>query len=79
STPTPTLTPTPVVAVVSGTGGRGLFLRRTPGGAIARTLREGERVELLYRSETTDGVEWVEVRDEQGRIGWVATKYITPR
>ncbi|MBE9470695.1 MAG: DUF389 domain-containing protein [Chloroflexi bacterium] len=79
STPAPTLTPTPVVAVVSGTGGRGLFLRRTPGGAIARTLREGERVELLYRSETTDGVEWVEVRDEQGRIGWVATKYITPR
>jgi len=78
-TSTPTLTPTPVVAVVSGTGGRGLFLRRAPGGAIARTLREGERVELLYQSETTDGVEWVEVRDEQGRIGWVATKYITPQ
>jgi len=75
----PTLTPTPVVAVVSGTGGRGLFLRWTPGGAIAGTLREGERVELLYRRETTDGVEWVKVRDEQGRIGWVVAEYVTPQ
>ena len=79
TTPAPTLTPTPVVAVVSGPCGRGLFLRRTPGGAIARTLREGERVEILYRSETTDDVEWVQVRDEQGRIGWVAAEYVTPQ
>jgi uncharacterized hydrophobic protein (TIGR00271 family) len=81
STPTsaPTLTPTPVVAVVSGTGGRGLFLRWTPGGAIAETLRQGERVEILYRRETTAGVEWVQVRDEQGRVGWVAAEYITPQ
>ena len=77
-TPAPTLTPTPMVAVVSGTGGRGLLLRWTPGGAIARTLREGERVEILYRRETTGGVEWVEVRDGQGRIGWVAAEYVTP-
>jgi uncharacterized protein YgiM (DUF1202 family) len=68
-----------VVAVVSGTGGRGLFLRWTPGGVIAGTLRQGEQVELLYRRETTDGVEWVQVRDEQGRIGWVAAEYITPQ
>ena len=79
STPAPTLTPTPVVAVVSGTGGRGLFLRWTPGGAIAGTLREGERVEILYRRETTGGVEWVEVCDEQRRIGWVAAEYVTPQ
>ena len=78
-TPAPTLTPAPVVAVVSGTGGRGLLLRWTPGGAIAGTLREGERVEILYRSETTDDVEWVQVRDEQGRIGWVAAEYVTPQ
>lgn len=79
SAPAPTLTPTPVVAVVSGTGGRGLFLRWTPGGAIAGTLREGECVELLYGRETTDGVEWVEVGDEQGRIGWAAAEYVTPQ
>ncbi|MDY6875367.1 MAG: DUF389 domain-containing protein [Chloroflexota bacterium] len=79
STPAPTLTPTPAVAVVSGTSGRGLFLRLTPGGAIAGTLREGERVELLYRRETIDGVEWMKVRDEQGRIGWVAAEYVTPQ
>jgi len=79
STPAPMLTPTPVVAVVSGTGGRGLLLRWTPGGDIVETLREGERVEILYRSETAGGVDWVEVRDEQGRIGWVAAEYLTPQ
>jgi uncharacterized protein YgiM (DUF1202 family) len=64
---------------VSGTGGRGLFLRRTPGGIIAATLREGARVEILYRRETTGGVDWVEVRDAQGRTGWVAAEYLTPQ
>ncbi len=76
-TPAPTFTPTPVVAIVSGTGRRGLFLRWTPGGTIGGTLREGARVEILYRREITGGIEWVEVRDAQGRTGWVAAEYLT--
>lgn len=80
STPTPTRTPTstPVTAIVSGTGGRGVRLRWTPGGAIAGLLREGDRVEVLYERQNVNDQEWVRVRDQEGRIGWVAADYLLP-
>jgi len=75
-TPTLTLTPTPVSAVVSGTGGRGVNLRWTPGGPIAGVLREGEQVRILSQRQTAGNQEWIQVRDQQGRVGWVAAQYV---
>jgi uncharacterized protein YgiM (DUF1202 family) len=53
-------------------------LRWTPGGDLAGTLREGEQVEILYRRQTVNDREWVQVRDQKGRVGWVAAEYIQP-
>jgi uncharacterized hydrophobic protein (TIGR00271 family) len=78
-TSTNTATPTPVTALISGTGGRGVRLRWTPGGAIAGVLREGERVEILYQRQTVDDQEWLQIRDQGGRIGWVVAQYVQPQ
>jgi uncharacterized hydrophobic protein (TIGR00271 family) len=88
TTPTPTLTPTltpsvtptpaPVSAVIGGTGGQGVRLRWTPAGTIAGVLREGDQVEILYARQIVDDLEWVNVRDRDGRVGWVAVQYVQP-
>jgi uncharacterized hydrophobic protein (TIGR00271 family) len=76
ATHTPTLTPTPASAVVANTLGQGVKLRWTPSGPIAGVFPEGTRVTVLYRRQTVDGVEWVEVTDDEGRKGWVAADYL---
>ncbi len=76
ATPFPTATATPQRAVVAFTGGRGVVLRWSPGGLRAGAIPENSVVTLLYRRAETDGREWVEVRDEAGRIGWVAVEYL---
>jgi uncharacterized hydrophobic protein (TIGR00271 family) len=80
STPTPTRTPTPtpIAAIINGTGGLGVRLRWTPNGTTAGVLREGDPVFVLYRREIVDEQEWVEIRDQNERIGWVAAQYIQP-
>jgi hypothetical protein len=78
-TSTNTATPTPVTAFISGTGGRGVRLRWTPGGATAGVLREGERVEILYQRQIVDDLEWLQIRDQGGRIGWVVAQYVQPQ
>lgn len=78
-TPTETLTPTPIPAVIANTGGLGAFLRDAPAGKVIAALPEGTPVEILYRRETANNMEWVEVRDAQGRIGWVAAQFLAPR
>ncbi len=78
-TPTETPTPTPIPAVIANTGGLGAFLRDAPGGKVIAALPEGTPVEILYRREIANNIEWVEVRDAQGRIGWVAAQFLAPR
>ncbi len=77
--PTPTLTPsptpTPVSLIVANTGGRGVRIRWTPNGETATAFPEGTTLQLLDR-EIVDGVEWMHVRDEQQRTGWVAADYV---
>lgn len=75
-TPTHTLTPTPAVAAIGGTGGLGVRLRWTPGGATAGVLREGEQIEVLYERQLLEDQEWVQIRDQQGRVGWVASQFV---
>ena len=48
-------------------------LRWTPGGAVAGVLREGDSVQILYERETVDGTEWLQVIDQEGRIGWIGS------
>jgi hypothetical protein len=75
-TATRTPTPTPIAAIINGTGGLGVRLRWTPDGITAGVLREGDPVTILYRREIVDNQEWVQIRDENGRIGWIAARYI---
>ncbi len=81
STPVPTATPTPTpaMATVSGTGGRGIHLRWTPGGEIAGVLPEGTVVQILGGPVQNEGIQWVKVRDDKGRVGWVDGEYLTAR
>jgi hypothetical protein len=53
-------------------------LRWSPNGATAGVLSEGAPVVILYERALVDDEEWVLVRDELGRIGWVPTRYLLP-
>jgi uncharacterized hydrophobic protein (TIGR00271 family) len=75
-TATATTTPTPSTGLVQDTGGRGLRLREAPGGQIIRVLEEGDAVVILNGREAVENVEWIEVQDLQGQIGWVASQYV---
>lgn len=71
ATSTPTNTATPSLGRVAQTLGRGLRLRQFPEGPIIGTLREGDPLTILYGIEIVNGVVWIEVRDDDGRLGWV--------
>ena len=71
ATNTATNTPTPSVALVDQTLGRGLRLRQYPEGPIIGTMREGDPLIVLYGIQTVNGLVWIEVIDKDGRVGWV--------
>lgn len=74
-TNTPTITPTPALARVANTNLRGLRLRQSPEGPIIGTLRERDLITVLYGSEITNGMVWIEIMDAEGRLGWVPQIY----
>ncbi len=76
ATPTPTFTPTPALAQVRNAFLPGLRLRQSPGGPVIATLREGEQLEVLYARQIIDGLVWIEVRDREGRVGWIPAFYL---
>jgi uncharacterized hydrophobic protein (TIGR00271 family) len=73
STPTPTATPTPALALVTNSllPEYCLRLRQIPGGPVIATLRQADRLTVLYGYRIVDGLVWIEVEDEEGRLGWV--------
>jgi uncharacterized hydrophobic protein (TIGR00271 family) len=75
-TPTPTFTPTPALAQARNAFLPGLRLRQSPGGPVIATLREGEQLEVLYGMQLIGGLVWVEVRDPEGRVGWIPALYL---
>jgi uncharacterized hydrophobic protein (TIGR00271 family) len=77
STSTLTSTPTPVAALV--VPARGLLLRERPAGQVIGVLSEGATVQILYQRETINGIEWVQVRDSSGQVGWVASAFLKSR
>jgi hypothetical protein len=74
-TPAPTLNPTPPPARIGDTDGLGLNLREAPGGEVIDILPEGTPVEILQRQQVDDQA-WLQVRDPQGRTGWVAAQFV---
>ncbi len=75
---TPTSTPTPFgrTAIIAHTGGRGVHLRGGPGGEILAVLPEGTVVHVVGSLQPGDGIEWLPVVTEDGRMGWVAAAYV---
>lgn len=78
-TPTATFTPTPVLAYIANTAGIGTAMRDAPVGKIIGFLSESAPVQILYRRETVNQEEWIEVRDVVGRVGWVLARYLIIR
>ena len=76
ATATPTLTPTAARAQMQVTGIPAMQLYQTPGGPVIGTIRSGQWLLILYRTQVFESLVWVEVQDEQGRVGWVPEIYI---
>ena len=39
-------------------------------------LRSGQQITVLYRWQTYMGLVWVEIQDQEGRVGWVPELYV---
>ena len=85
-TPTPIAPPTlpstgPPVQTetvrVTNTGGQGLTMRQTPGGAAIRGLPDGTVLSVTGEEQAVGDRLWRKVRDAQGREGWVAAEFLT--
>jgi uncharacterized hydrophobic protein (TIGR00271 family) len=76
TTSTPSPTATPALARVVNTGGYKLDLLQSPGGPSIGTLRPRDSVSVLYGEQIFQGLVWLQVRDSEGRIGWVPQIYL---
>jgi hypothetical protein len=75
-TPTPTSTPTPALARLMRAPFPALELVQFPGGPVIATLRSNQVLIVLYGRQEYDGLIYVQVADEDGRIGWVPEIFI---
>ena len=78
-TPTATFTPTPVLAYISNTSGQGVHVLDAPEGNILFSLPEGWPVYILYERQTVNNVEWLQIRNANGDVGWVPSIYVSIR
>ncbi len=68
----PTPTATPSTARIANTNGRTYIdMLQEPGGPSIGRLRLGDHVLVLYGNEVANGLVWLEVQDQDGRIGWI--------
>ena len=79
ATATQTYTPTPVLAFIANTGGKGIYLRETAAGRIIGSLPENAPVLILYQRETVNRLDWIEVQDSLGRTGWILAQFLVIR
>jgi len=75
-TPTPTATPVPIQARITWPDTPGLTLYQEPGGPSIGRLYFSQLVTVYHDQQTYDGLVWVKIRDEQGRIGWLPQNYL---
>jgi len=84
ATPSPTNTPTPTATATSTPASAQLWMNRLPplemvqipGGPGFGTLKAGQLIQVLYGKQLFNGIVWIEVMDEDGRIGWIPEIYI---
>ncbi len=70
-------TPTPLTAMVKRTGMppyNNLF--QEPGGPIIAQLSASSVLFDLHETQIFEGLVWVHVRDEEGRLGWFPQRYL---
>ena len=53
-----------------------MYLRQFPEGPVIGFLREGDPLIVLYGSRLVNGIQWVEVQDAEGRVGWLPEVYL---
>lgn len=75
-TSTPTNTPTPHQVQAATLPLPLMRIYQVPGGPAIGSLHPGQVVTLLYGEKIYQGLVWVEVRDVEGRIGWVPQLYL---
>jgi uncharacterized hydrophobic protein (TIGR00271 family) len=78
NTPTSTLTftPTPVLAYIANTGGKGVYVYDEAGGKAIKALPENMPIFILYRRSSVNGLTWLEIRTADGEVGWVPANYV---
>lgn len=78
NTPTLTYTPTPTLELGEIVTAHlpGLLIYQSPGGPIIGLLVPGQKITILYRSLIFNGLLWLEIQDDSGRIGWVPSLYV---
>ena len=78
--PTLTLTPTPTPGLVQVTSGiiPPIKLYQSPGGPVIGQILRGQVLTLLYDRKEVNGLIWVNVMDNERRIGWVPEIYLYP-
>ena len=59
------------------TGGASVFLRGQPGGEVVGSVANGASLQLLAEERVqAQGTDWIRVRLEDGRTGWVAQRLL---
>ncbi len=76
STPTSTATPVPFQARIIWPDTPGLTLYQEPGGPSIGRLYFSQIVTVYHDQQNYDGLLWVKIRDEQGRVGWLPQNYL---
>jgi len=76
STFAPTVTSTPgLVRVVDATLPQ-LKLYQSPNGPVIGKIRVNQNLTLLYGRQEMGGITWVQVLDDEGRVGWMPEVYL---
>jgi hypothetical protein len=70
------MTPTPALAEVVKIALPALQLYQSPGGPVIGQLLPGQSLTVLYGRQVYNGLVWFEVRDSDGRIGWIPEIYL---
>ncbi len=70
ATPTMTYTPTPETAMILSTQYK-VELLAFPGGPVIGSLYRNQTFQILYQSQIVDGWVWIQIQDQEGRVGWV--------
>ena len=75
-TATPTVTPTPAEGEVVRFSMPDSKIYQRPGGPVIGNLIAGQKITLLYGKEIFEGLIWIEIRDGEGRLGWIPEIFI---